>query len=96
MHKPTIILVAAFVGLCSGYGPLRTFFPDTSLLECMIANPLAGRPGEPDTKLEEIPVTGFYLNMTADGTYLSPMPSQCVCSVFCPVSVWGNSNFENK
>ena len=79
MHKLTIILVAAFVGLCSAYGPLRTFFPATSLLKCMLPNPLAGRPGEPDTKLEPIPTIGFHLNVTENGTFLYPMKSGCVC-----------------
>jgi hypothetical protein len=41
----------------------------------MFPNPLAGRPGEPETKLEEIPTLGFYLNYTAEGVYLSPLKS---------------------
>ena len=60
MQKLTVVVLAAFVGICTAYGRNGDYgFPLESTLECFGVNRYYGYPGQPRAKVEDIPVIAF-------------------------------------
>ena len=90
MLKLSVLVLAAFIGICSATGPVPSrYFPEDNLLVCNVFNPRAGERDQPDFKPEEIPVLPFHITETTflrrsldgltdievRGTYFAPVAS---------------------
>ena len=54
-----ILVLSALVGMSHAYNTPSFRFPENQLLQCFVQNPFAGQPGQPDSKLEDIPAIPF-------------------------------------
>lgn len=73
----SVLVLAATIGVCMGWGPALSFFPETTLLQCMVPNPRYGETDQPATKVEEIPVIPFHIvyDPAVPGTWFQPLVS---------------------
>ena len=73
----SVLVLAATIGVCMGWGPALSFFPETTLLQCMVPNPRYGKTDQPATKVEEIPVIPFHIvyDPAVPGTWFQPLVS---------------------
>ena len=69
-----ILVLNALVGMSHAYSSVPFNFMENRLLKCYVQNPFAGNPGQPDSKLEDIPAIPFQ-PAERGGVYL-PVKSQ--------------------
>ena len=71
------LALAAIITMVTAPGRHIDFFPEDTLLKCMIPNPQRGLRGQNDTKLEDIPVIPFRVirDPILNGTYFAPLDS---------------------